>query len=338
MPKLAQALLVTTPQWLLGLKATPTFSLAYRLNGAAESAGAQVRAASVLNVEDLLADQGLVDAPVPTAAGQAVMEQIRTGFPAPPRSRQEAQRQGRRMAELVRETLNLGNAELGDLPDLIETHFATDVVLSPLGTDVDGLCAHTEDRAVIVASTSFDAGHVRFTLAHELGHHLLADPRPVIDEDEVEPASGTLTERRVSAFAAHLLLPPAGVGEMLDTRRVTQADFDTQASKAGRAARSLADRYGASVPATVYQLADLGFIADTDTWIDLLDNQKEWADSAVTSQRTIPSVRPPRRLLDAALDAAAARKTGTGPLAVLLDREDEDAIYTEFVAEGSLRA
>src|SRR4051812_19219128 len=40
MPQLAQALRVS-PQWLLGLKAAPTFSLAHRLSGANEIARAQ---------------------------------------------------------------------------------------------------------------------------------------------------------------------------------------------------------------------------------------------------------------------------------------------------------
>jgi hypothetical protein len=85
------------------------------------------------------------------------------------------------LAEEVRRALDLGTAEIGDLPGLIEMHFAADVALGPYGRGVTGLCVHSEGRALLLASTDFTSGHVRFTLAHELGHHLLSDPRDVIE-------------------------------------------------------------------------------------------------------------------------------------------------------------
>lgn len=334
MPKLARALRVT-PQWLLGMKTAPELALAHRLAGGG-TGRAQARAFEVLNVEDLLERNGEVAAPATSPAGHQVLAQIRAEMQDPPRTRAEAQRQGRQMAEAVRAGLDLGQSEIGDLPELMEANFAADVVLSPLGTDIDGLCAHSEDRAVIVASTSFDQGHVRFTLGHELGHHLVGDPRPVIDEAQVEPAAGSLVERRVSAFAAHLLLPRAGVTAHLDSRGVTKEDFTAESPKAVRAALSVAGRFGASIPATVYQLQEFGCVADVDAWIDLLETSHD-VTAAVEDLRSVSGqVRAPRRLLDAALDAAVGRRTGTGPLAVLLEREDEDAIYNEFIApEGA---
>lgn len=251
------------------------------------------------------------------------MSRIRQEFSKPPRSRPEAQRQGRQMAEIVREGLRLGADEIGDLADLIEMHFAADVVLSPLGTDTDGLCAHADGRAVIVASSSFDHGHSRFTLAHELGHHLLADPRQVIDEPEVSLADGTLAERRVSAFAAYLLIPADGVAELLSWLSVEQIEFDEMSRRALRAVRTLVRRYGASPAATLYQLADLGYVSAPHSWLDRFP---------IRSAANSPQVRPPRRLLDGAIEAAVARKTGTGPLAVLLERDDEDELFEEYVA------
>lgn len=330
MPKLARALRVT-PQWLLGMKSAPQLALAHRLAGGGVGQ-AQARASEVLNVEALLEGNGGVAAPAASAAGHEVLKQLRSEIRAAPRTRAEAQRQGRQMAELVREGLKLGQGEIGDLPELMEANFAADVVLSPMGTDVDGLCAHSADRVVIVASSSFDRGHVRFTLSHELGHHLAADPRPVIDEAQVEPAAGSLVERRVSAFAAHLLLPREGVVAHLAAREVTKDDFVARSPKAVRAALSLAGRFGASVPATVYQLQEFGFVADVDGWVDLLETSGA-VTAAVEELRSVSGeVRAPRRLLDAALDAAVARRTGTGPLAVLLERDDEDAIYAEYIA------
>jgi len=328
MPKLAEALRVT-PQWLMGMEPSAPLALAHRLHGAADVARAQARAADVLRVEDALVRHGMVQPLAPTVAGQKVIDEIRKEFPRAPRTRAEAQRQGKRMAEIARSGLNLGIDEIGDLADLIEMHFAADVVLSPLGLDADGLCAHAEGRAVIVASSSFDRGHVRFTLAHELGHHLLGDTREVIDERSVTPADGNLAERRVSAFAAHLLLPAAGVSAMLEDLSADRGEFDQVSPRAMRAAATVVRRYGASPTATIYQLADLDVVSDADRWLALFAGYK-----GVATQ-TDPLVRPPRRLLEAAMEAAVARKTGTGPLSVLLERDDEDALFNEFVEPDS---
>lgn len=337
MPKLAQVLRVT-PQWILGTAIEPSFTFAHRLSGSAETAHAQTRAAAVLKVASLLEGRGLVEAPQASPAGAAAMSAIRERFSAPPRTREEAQRQGRQMAAIVREELKLGIDELGNLADLIETHFAADVVLSPLGTDADGLCAHTPERAVIVASTSFDAGHVRFTLAHELGHHLLNDPREVIDEVDVDPAASNLAERRVSSFAAHLLLPHDGVSVFLNVRRIGRADFEAGHPRALRATVALVGQFGISVPATVFQLAELGLLSDVNRWMDLLEDADPAFQNFSGIRQVTPSVRPPRRLIDAALDAAASMTTGTGPLSVLLEQPDEDQLYKDFVAPHEARA
>ena len=333
LPRLAQALRVT-PAWILGMQVVPTFAFAHRLSGASDSALAQTRAADVLNVEELLATHGLVEAPQSSPAGLAAMNLIREEFTAAPRTREEAQRQGRVMAQIVRDQLKLGEDEIGNLPDLIETHFATDVVLSPMGTGVDGLCAHSHDRAIIVASTDFDAGHVRFTLAHELGHHLLDDPREVIDEVDVDPAATNLTERRVNAFAAHLLLPREGVLVFLNARKVGRTAFDAFEPKAVRAAAALVGQFGVSVPATVFQLAEFGLITAADRWIDRLESLDASFASIAEIRKTTSGVRPPRRLLEATIDAAVAMRVGTGPLSVLLERDDEDALFREFIAPG----
>lgn len=341
LPLLAEALRVT-PQWLMGVRTEPAMALAHRLNGAADTAAAQSRAAGILRVEALLTERWNLSPLTPSAAGKRIMDEIRATFADPPRTRAEAQRQGRRMAEMVRAGLNLGSDELGDLADLIEMHFGADVVLSPLGTNSDGLCAHVGDRAVIVASSDFDAGHVRFTLAHELGHHLVGDPREVIDEPQVEPSAGSLEERRVSAFAAHLLIPHEGVKDMLAWLNVSRKSFDDGSRRAARGALALMARYGASAPATVYQLADFGYIGDVNLWVDRVtalanrDMDKSADQAAQTTLSVMPAVRPPRRLFEAAVDAAVAMRTGTGPLAVLLEREDEDGIFDEYVAAGSL--
>src|SRR5665811_682634 len=91
--------------------------------------------------------------------------------------RDRARRQGRDLAELTRREIDLGTDAIADLAAVIELHFGVDVALSPMGTEADGLCVHSGPAALILASSDYPDGHLRFTLAHELGHHLLGDTR-----------------------------------------------------------------------------------------------------------------------------------------------------------------
>jgi transcriptional regulator with XRE-family HTH domain len=52
---------------------------------------------------------------------------------------------------------------------------------------------HSGSAALILANSDFPEGHVRFTLAHELAHHILGDPREIIEEAEGAhpPVAGT---------------------------------------------------------------------------------------------------------------------------------------------------
>lgn len=73
---------------------------------------------------------------------------------------------------------------------------------------IDGGYVRVGDAGVAIVNGTADAGRRRFTLAHELGHHLLAD--------EYTPEFGlnsTRSEREalINAFAIHLLMPRASV-------------------------------------------------------------------------------------------------------------------------------
>lgn len=362
LPAFAQALGVTI-RYLLGTDDSPRMALAHRLSQAPGAAGAtdaerdagttlpatQRRALELLNVEEVLARQ--VDLPQPrlSAAGAQVRAFAAADLARRPRNKAEAQRQGRRLAEQVRDALDLGSAEIRDLASLIETHFAADVALSPLGKDVDGLCAHTGEQALLVASSDFPDGHVRFTLAHELGHHLLGDPREVIAEGAGEMYADDILERRVNSFAAHLLLPEAGVREALAWLHVDRAELRAGTLTAQRALGALMDRFGVSLQALLFQLADLRVIGFEDvaalksalnagtvrergraaTVVPGLAGLTGLASSAADAVLgpVQGAVRPPQRLLDTALVAARAQVTGTGTVAVLLERPDDDDLF-----------
>ncbi|MFJ7095871.1 helix-turn-helix domain-containing protein [Streptomyces mirabilis] len=327
LPKFAAALGVTVAH-LLGQTTRPSLAMAHRLAGDTTPEAdnnAKRRALELLEVEDILVQRAQPRPSSSTAAGQAVLEFAGKELLQRPRNRPEAERQGKRLAEQVRRDLGLGSYELGDLPGLIERHFAVDVALSPLGTATDGLCVHGDGVALIVASTDFSQGHVRFTLAHEFGHHLLGDPRDVINEGERDMFADDLQERRVNAFAGHLLTPEEGIRETLgwlSDGRVTE-----------RSLVALMEQFGVSLAALVYQLCVMGLITydqgrqlRTQGAHNLVARHSSVAPTGagVTVRHT---VRAPERLLSAAVHAARSQRVGLGVVATLLQREDDDALW-----------
>lgn len=78
-----------------------------------------------------------------------------------------------------------------------------------LGSDViDGGYVRVNDIGVALINGAMDAGRRRFNLAHEFGHHLLAD------EYTVDFGVGSTREERealINAFAIHFLLPRGSV-------------------------------------------------------------------------------------------------------------------------------
>ncbi|MBY8876374.1 helix-turn-helix domain-containing protein [Actinacidiphila acidipaludis] len=335
LPKFAEALGVTVAH-LLGQTSRPTLAMAHRLAGdtrSREDGNARRRALQLLEVEDVLAQRAAPVPAVPTASGQQVFDYARDELSQRPRNQAEAVRQGRRLAERTRHCVGLGSHELGDLPGLIERHFGVDVALSPLGTETDGLCVHGDGVALIVASTDFSQGHVRFTLAHELGHHLLGDPRDVINEGEHDMFADDLQERRVNAFAGHLLMPEDGIRETLrwlSAGRVTE-----------RSLVALMEQFGVSLAALIYQLCVMDLITyDQSRNLrgqrvgDLVAQHTSVAPTGagITVRRT---VRAPERLLSAAVDAARSRLVGLGVVATLLEREDDEALWDAVMESDS---
>ncbi|MFF7594566.1 helix-turn-helix domain-containing protein [Streptomyces sp. NPDC007896] len=327
LPKFAEVLGVSVAH-LLGQPSRPTLAMAHRLAGdtsSDEDSNAKRRALQLLEVEDVLTQRAAPPPALPTAAGQQVFDYARKELSQRPRNKAEAERQGRHLAEQMRLQLGLGSHELGDLPGLIERHFGVDVALSPLGTQTDGLCIHGDGVALIVASTDFSQGHVRFTLAHELGHHLLGDPRDVINEGERDMFADNLQERRVNAFAGHLLMPEEGIRETLkwlSAGRVTE-----------RSLVALMEQFGVSLAALVYQLCVMGLITydqskrlRSQRVTDLVTRHVSVAPTGagITVRQT---VRAPERLLSAAVDAARNQHVGLGVVATLLQREDDDALW-----------
>ena len=116
-----------------------------------------------------------------------------------------------------------------------------------LGPDAgDAAYVEVGNLGVAVINGTADPGRRRFSLAHELGHHLTGDayePSPRLGASD--------TERMFNAFAAYLLMPRSSVLSIWD-------EFSAQSSRL--AAIAVAVRFSVSWTAACNQLKNLGLI------------------------------------------------------------------------------
>jgi Zn-dependent peptidase ImmA (M78 family)/DNA-binding XRE family transcriptional regulator len=127
-----------------------------------------------------------------------------------------------------------------------------------LGTDAgDAASVEVDELGVAVVNGTTDPGRRRYSLAHELGHHLVGDA--------YEPAarlSGTESESMLNAFAAYLLMPrPAVISVWNEFSDVSQR----------RAAIAVAARFSVSWTVACNQLKNLDLI-DSRTRGALIEN------------------------------------------------------------------
>jgi len=343
LPALARALSVSMAS-LLGTADTSrrALALAHRVaagSGDGATSGARARAVELLEAEDRLSRQTELPARQLSPAGAAVAQLVNQQYPAMPRTKAEAARHGRSLAEEVRKHLELGVAEIGDLPALIEMHFAADVALSPLGEGADGLCAHDGDAALLVVNTDYPLGRTRFTLAHELGHHLLNDARDVIEESQSQMYAGTFIERRVNSFAAHLLLPVKAVSTTMAWLGATANDIADTTARGQVAIGYLMVHHGVSMPCALGQLVDAGYLTvprKNELVSELQAASLVRAAARLITDRpgpekTLREQRPPARLATVVLEAARSGAVGMNTVAVVLGRDDDAQLFDEVM-------
>lgn len=343
LPALAQALGVSMAS-LVGTADTsrPALALAHRVAAGANqgaTSAARARAVELLEAEDRLSRRAELPARQLSPAGAAIAQLVSQQYPGMPRTKAEAGRQGRVLAEELRRHLELGVAEIGDLSALIEMHFAADVALSPLGEGSDGLCAHDGDAALLVVNTDYPLGRTRFTLAHELGHHLLNDAREVIEESQADMNAGTFLERRVNSFAAHLLLPVKAVTATMAWLGATADDIADATARGQVAIGYLMVRYGVSMPCALGQLLDAGFVKlprKAELAAELHAGALVRAAGPLVGdqpgpEKTLREQRPPARLATVVLDAARSGAVGMNTVAVVLGRADDEQLFDEVM-------
>lgn len=148
-------------------------------------------------------------------------------------------------ARSVREAWSLGNDPIPRLAELLEERGIK--VLSVDLDDIDGLAAQAPRRdrdaaRVIVVKRNTWSERKRFTLAHELGHMVLA------------PTTNLNAEKAAHRFAGAFLLPADMLRAEVGTIRSTISLGELAALKR---------RYGVSIQALTYRCRELGIISET---------------------------------------------------------------------------
>jgi transcriptional regulator with XRE-family HTH domain len=183
-----------------------------------------------------------------------VADELGISGTARPRRFDNRPRAGKADAVLIaREVLGGGGSyRFADLVQLVEREFGVDVAVEPLGDGPAGLLVqHADEVALVVLNGDNHVTRRRFTLAHELGHWLLGDTRPLIVEGDLG-CDGEI-EKRADRFALELLMPEDEVRQVF--------------REAGDMTTGLVDgllRFGVSREAFVNRLSNLGLISSTE--------------------------------------------------------------------------
>jgi Zn-dependent peptidase ImmA (M78 family)/DNA-binding XRE family transcriptional regulator len=164
----------------------------------------------------------------------------------PPRKSPESFQDAEDFACDVRAEAGRPDGPLLDLQSVVESVGLLGFSLA-LGPDAgDAAYVEVENLGVAVINGTADPGRRRFSLAHELGHHLTGDAY------EASPRLGTSgTERMFNAFAAYLLMPRSSVLTVWDGFKVRSPR---------QAAIAVAVRFSVSWTAACNQLRNLDLI------------------------------------------------------------------------------
>lgn len=151
-------------------------------------------------------------------------------------------------AECVRNAWALGFDPIPDLVDVLETHgIRVFMVETDREQKFDGLAARVQGLPIVVVDRRWPGDRQRFTLAHELGHLMLAGRLAPAINDELS----------CNRFAGAFLFPRQSVLQELGERRnyIELKELSL-----------LKDEFGLSMQGILYRARDLGII--TPAWRD----------------------------------------------------------------------
>jgi Zn-dependent peptidase ImmA (M78 family) len=148
------------------------------------------------------------------------------------------------LADAVREAWNLGFDPIPDLIDLFETQgirvFRLD--LKGLDPEFDGLAAKAGELPILAVASHWPGDRQRFTLAHELGHLMLAG----------RLTEGLDEERACNRFAGALLAPRSALLRELGPHRTSIEPKELALLK---------EQFGLSMAGLLYRAQELGIVS-----------------------------------------------------------------------------
>jgi len=222
-----------------------------------------------------------------------------------PSTRWEAICQGRLLAEQERKRLGLGASPVWEIVEIIRAQ-GVRATEYPMPGDISGIFLHSRDLGLIVVINRDHPRNRRlFSYAHEYCHVLVDRQRPgtvsrVANREE-------LVEIRANAFAAHFLMPEAGVRAFLQTlgkgeatRQILEVFDSVAGAERGELSAQrrtppgsqmvqvhdvvgLAHHFGASYDAALYQLLNLKII--TKDRVEALKEQRDLASRVARALR-----------------------------------------------------
>jgi Zn-dependent peptidase ImmA (M78 family)/DNA-binding XRE family transcriptional regulator len=202
-----------------------------------------------------------------------------------------------RAASETRARLGQGLGPLWDLTRVAESLGLFACSLRLEDRHVDGAYAVLDSAGVAVINGDFESGRRRFTLAHEIGHHVLQDKYA---DDRDVAGSTESRERLINAFAIHLLMPRATATECWKSLGAKQRVWE-------RALR-LGVHFGVSWTALCLQLETLGLV-DERTHRALLRRPPVGADYLERGLDLRDDLHPPR--VPPTYAAAVVKANGT---------------------------
>jgi Zn-dependent peptidase ImmA (M78 family)/transcriptional regulator with XRE-family HTH domain len=169
-----------------------------------------------------------------------------------PKFRVDGVESAERAASALRKHLEVQRGPVWDLVDVVERAGLLAFVIG-FGEDrLDGSYLRVEAGGVALVNGQQPSARRRFTLAHELGHHVFRDD---FSPEWIVGTGSDDRERLINAFAAHFLLPRAELTDRWKSGPSLEEDRS--------AAIAIGAEYGVSWTALLAQLANLGLIDAT---------------------------------------------------------------------------
>lgn len=223
----------------------------------------------------------------------------------------------------VRERLGLGVAPIADVPGTLADAGLV-VLVRPLGEDgPEGLYVRRQDYGAVLLNGDAYLPRLRFTAAHELGHHEYGADAAV---DVVIGATTDPEERRANAFAASFLMPRVALAQRVAGRPVT-----------AERVVELANEFGVSYETLVYRLHNLGLLpGGADTRDRLRSERSAVLTNSLRQRRLELRSLLPTEYVKRAIDAYAREDIPLDRLAELLFEDDEARLGRALEEAGLL--